>query len=138
MHYSVGFLHATDCCLFQRTIVPTSAMTGCDCSGRRVKLGQLLEAFLSVEQLNGDNQYRCDRCLMLRSGERVVSIVRAPPYMVFTILRFWYDQTRLTGHKVSNGMTKKKIVWPCAIDLALVCSFSIIGCIQCFMPHICR
>ena len=50
-----------------------------------------LNEFLTVEHLDGDNQYRCETCCSLQDATRAVQIKRVPKYLVCQLKRFVFD-----------------------------------------------
>ncbi|KAJ4429575.1 hypothetical protein ANN_21744 [Periplaneta americana] len=51
----------------------------------------LLDYFISPEQLSGDNQYRCEACGGLRDARRSVQILQFPSHLVLTLKRFQFN-----------------------------------------------
>lgn len=53
----------------------------------------LLDYYLQLEKLCGDNQYHCDTCQRLTDGERVTRVEEPPPRLVLTLKHFSYNPT---------------------------------------------
>lgn len=54
-------------------------------------LDDLLEKVLSVETLDGDNKFYCERCNKLREVQRFTQLMTSPPVLHFSLLRFIFD-----------------------------------------------
>ena len=51
----------------------------------------LLKNYLEPEDLCGDNQYQCDKCVGLRDAVKTTQIEAAPKHLIITLLRFKFD-----------------------------------------------
>lgn len=52
----------------------------------------LASSFISRESLNGNNQYRCEKCNNeYRDAEKYCQLKNLPPILTFSLLRFTYD-----------------------------------------------
>ncbi|KAK7476728.1 hypothetical protein BaRGS_00032021 [Batillaria attramentaria] len=67
---------------------------------KAIHINELMGHYLSTERMEGDNQYRCDRCGKLQDGERTIAIIQSPRYLILTLLRFAYDTKLQTRSKV--------------------------------------
>ncbi|XP_062851359.1 ubiquitin carboxyl-terminal hydrolase 38 [Trichomycterus rosablanca] len=67
-------------------------------------LSDLLEYFLAPEILEEENCYFCERCGSLQRAERAMRVVKAPEYLVLTLLRFSYDATCHVRRKILDNV----------------------------------
>lgn len=51
----------------------------------------LLDYFVSPEQLSGENKYQCDTCGGLQDARRTIQIIQSPSHLVFTLKRFQFN-----------------------------------------------
>jgi len=51
----------------------------------------LLDYFVSPEQLSGENKYQCDTCGGLQDARRTIQILQSPSHLVFTLKRFQFN-----------------------------------------------
>ena len=68
------------------------------------RIQDLLDHYLSPEKLEGENQYRCDRCSALRDAVKRTQILRAPSHLMCTLMRFNYDRTLNRKSKVCHDV----------------------------------
>lgn len=63
---------------------------------------KLLNYYFEMEHLtlDGDNQYRCDNCKILRDGSRCTEILEAPNNLILTLKHFRYDPKFHTRSKL--------------------------------------
>lgn len=54
-------------------------------------LQDLLDYFVSPEQLSGENKYQCDSCGGLQDARRTIQILQSPSHLVFTLKRFEFN-----------------------------------------------
>ncbi|KAK7098092.1 ubiquitin carboxyl-terminal hydrolase 38-like isoform X2 [Littorina saxatilis] len=87
-------------CTKEASTEPTAGKTA-----KATHLNELLSHYLSPERMEGDNQYHCDRCGRLQDGERTISIIDSPRYLILTLLRFAYDTKQQTRSKVFREVT---------------------------------
>jgi len=82
-------------------------------TGAHSEVRRALEELLKPEQLNGANQYFCDRCACKVDAERGVALRRLPRVLALQLKRFRYD-FRL-GQRVKLN---DKFRFPTTIDMA--------------------
>jgi ubiquitin carboxyl-terminal hydrolase 35/38 len=51
----------------------------------------LLDYFVSPEQLSGENRYHCDTCGGLQDAQRTIQILQSPSHLVLTLKRFQFN-----------------------------------------------
>lgn len=51
----------------------------------------LLDYFVSPEQLSGENRYHCDSCGGLRDARRTIQILQSPSHLVLTLKHFQFN-----------------------------------------------
>ena len=90
-------------------VAPPPPQPPTDSPSRATHLNELLSHYLSPERLEGDNQYRCERCGKLQDGERTITIVECPQYLILTLLRFDYDTKTQTRSKVSSVHRERRV-----------------------------
>ena len=73
--------------------------------GNESSLINRLQNSLQAETLDGDNQYHCSRCNVLRDAQRSVQIDSVPPTLNFSLLRFVFDP-KTFDRKKSKTMIK--------------------------------
>ena len=70
--------------------------------------GSLLESlheYLATEHLEGDNQYRCERCDAKVDATRAVRLHELPRYVNFQLKRFVFDFETLSRRKVTDDFS---------------------------------
>jgi len=63
-------------------------------------VSDLIEHYLAPETLDGENQYQCNHCNMLRDAVKTTRLSAAPEYLNITLLRFKFDITTMRRAKV--------------------------------------
>lgn len=61
---------------------------------------KLLDFYFETEQLNLENQYRCDTCKGLCDGTRYTELLAAPKHLILTLKHFHYDPKFHTRSKL--------------------------------------
>jgi ubiquitin carboxyl-terminal hydrolase 40 len=87
------------------------ALSGCDSLEERLK-----ENFITMETLDGNNQYHCDSCDQLVDAKRGSRLNKLPPILTFALLRFLYDFEKGERYKDIN-----KLSFPMVLDMAPYC-----------------
>lgn len=60
---------------------------------------------LEVEELRGDNQYRCDLCRCMVDATRQLRLRALPPYLCLSLKRFVFDlRVRLAARINMQGL----------------------------------
>jgi hypothetical protein len=62
-----------------------------------------LHEYLAEEILDGDNQYRCERCAVKVDATRAVRLHQLPRYVNFQLKRFVFDFETLSRRKVTDA-----------------------------------
>lgn len=70
----------------------------------------LLDYYCLSEKLEGDNQYRCDKCAKLCDGLRSMSFVAPPRNLILTLKHFKYDQQFHTRAKLMHNVVLNEMV----------------------------
>jgi uncharacterized UBP type Zn finger protein len=60
--------------------------------GRDVDVKQCVNAYLSPESLEGDNQYECPNCKKKRDATRTIAMVKLPPVLNIQLARYAFDR----------------------------------------------
>ena len=58
----------------------------------------------TVETLEGDNQYFCDRCNAKHDAQRSVVVDETPAYLTLQLMRFSYDRAKCAKTKVKHSV----------------------------------
>ncbi|XP_035282035.1 ubiquitin carboxyl-terminal hydrolase 38 [Anguilla anguilla] len=64
----------------------------------------LINYFLAPEILDEDNKYYCETCGALQRAEKTMQVVRAPEYLILTLLRFSYDAKFHVRRKILDNV----------------------------------
>ena len=75
----------------QKTNGPTSNSNTDKLEGDSISLEEMLHFYMKPERLEGNNKYHCDVCGGLQDGERTVTIMESPEYLIITLLRFSFS-----------------------------------------------
>jgi len=75
----------------------------------------MLHSFLAPELLEGDNKYFCENCNAKQNAEKFSKVKKAPPYLVLTLNRFYYDPATRTRKKILNP-----IDYPAILSLPVI------------------
>ena len=60
--------------------------------GRDVDVKQCVNAYLSPESLEGDNQYECLKCKKKCDATRTIAMVKLPPVLNIQLARYVFDR----------------------------------------------
>lgn len=58
---------------------------------QELHIQDLLDYFVSPEQLTGENKYQCDSCGGLQDAQRTIQILQSPSHLVFTLKHFQFN-----------------------------------------------
>eukprot|EP00090_Calanus_glacialis_P013279 TRINITY_DN21915_c0_g1_i1.p1 TRINITY_DN21915_c0_g1~~TRINITY_DN21915_c0_g1_i1.p1 ORF type:complete len:657 (-),score=229.25 TRINITY_DN21915_c0_g1_i1:81-2051(-) len=82
------------------TITPPQQQPQPTSNPKQLGVSDLISHYLAPETLDGDNQYQCDNCTMLRDAVKTTRLSAAPEYLNITLLRFKYDRSTNRRAKV--------------------------------------
>ncbi|KAM9331437.1 ubiquitin carboxyl-terminal hydrolase 38 [Gastrophryne carolinensis] len=74
------------------------------CRDKTLSVKDLLNYFLAPEILDGENQYRCEKCASLQNAEKTMQIIEEPQYLILTLLRFSYDPKCHVRQKILDNV----------------------------------
>eukprot|EP00117_Sycon_ciliatum_P005652 scpid14685/ scgid9507/ Ubiquitin carboxyl-terminal hydrolase 38; Deubiquitinating enzyme 38; HP43.8KD; Ubiquitin thioesterase 38; Ubiquitin-specific-processing protease 38 len=84
-------------------------------SEKAENLNDMLQDFLSVEALDGENAYECSKCGQRQRGQRQVNIVQAPDQLLITLMRFHFDRSTQQRSKILTKVDYPQILHiPCS------------------------
>ncbi|KAF7969279.1 hypothetical protein HWV62_27809 [Athelia sp. TMB] len=72
--------------------------------GNNARLEDCIAAMLQPEKLEGDNKYLCSACDSLQNATRTTTLLKLPPVLHFSLLRFVYDLKSMERKKSKNGI----------------------------------
>lgn len=82
-------------------------------SGRPLSIYDSLCEFFSVEDLGGDNCYRCDKCKTLQRAKKHLRALALPPILSLHLKRFRYGfSAKKAAEKVSPTLPSNRHPWP--------------------------
>ncbi|XP_076248424.1 ubiquitin carboxyl-terminal hydrolase 38 [Calliopsis andreniformis] len=85
-----------------------------------VTVQDLINYYLTPEELTGENKYRCDKCMKLCDAQRIIKILHAPTYLILILKHFRYDSdTKLKTKLRHKVMYTETIKLPVSTPLSL-------------------
>ncbi|CAF1614654.1 unnamed protein product [Adineta ricciae] len=88
----------------------SSTLPLCDTAMNSLNLQTVFDCYFQKEELENENQYRCEHCRSLQNAERSIVLQTTPEYLILSLNRFEYDKQTNIFRKVFTKMNYPKLL----------------------------